>query len=319
MEDGQGSQLDESVRTALEKHPRLTSYTVCLPIDRQDPRIDRQKWFMDRWNERVDKWREWARAKGMPTTFHYWGDHEIWEHLSRAEHRGRLFFWFNKESLSQEWFEDRLEEAIADAGPRYTPELNVSLPIAHLFDGLGRTSAFYNRVRVFHSRIRRNYSKAVPKKAGEAAQAEFHMLGESIDPLLSLLKGINVPGTDSIPFATIANLAFATRDSAWKCIDRLEEAAREEQEKVTPPSAGAQLSAHGGKAYRPPNDFNSDRHYLDELSKDLGALRAFAQTSEPRLATTPALLLSRDSGSPTTHLFSDMSRHTVHDALPTYL
>src|SRR5947209_7590252 len=32
-------QISESVKTALEKHPRLTSYTICLPIDRQDPRI----------------------------------------------------------------------------------------------------------------------------------------------------------------------------------------------------------------------------------------------------------------------------------------
>src|SRR5260370_30876935 len=70
LEDGQWRQLDESVRTALEKHPRLTSYTVCLPIDRQDPRIDRQKWFMDKWNERVDKWRGRGRAKRMPTTVH---------------------------------------------------------------------------------------------------------------------------------------------------------------------------------------------------------------------------------------------------------
>lgn len=108
---------------------------------------------MDRWNERVDKWREWARAKGVSVAFHYWGDHEIWERLSRAKHRGRLFFWFNKELLSQQWFEDRLDEVIADAGPWYTPELNVSLPVAHLFDGLGRTSAFYNRVRVLYSRI----------------------------------------------------------------------------------------------------------------------------------------------------------------------
>src|SRR5260370_19924787 len=92
LEDGQWSQLDESVRTALEKHPRITSYTVCLPIDRQDPRIDRQKWFMDRWNERVDKWRERGRAKSMSVALHYLGGHEICERLCRAGDRGLLFF-----------------------------------------------------------------------------------------------------------------------------------------------------------------------------------------------------------------------------------
>src|SRR5260370_2063237 len=98
LEDGQWSQLDESVRTALEKHPRITSYTVCLPIDRQDPRIDRQKWFMDRWNERVDKWREWARGKSKSVAFYLWGGAEILGRLCPAEPPGRPFLWVYNES-----------------------------------------------------------------------------------------------------------------------------------------------------------------------------------------------------------------------------
>ena len=39
----QWAQIDKSVTTALEKHPRLSRYVVCLPIDRQDPRIDNQQ------------------------------------------------------------------------------------------------------------------------------------------------------------------------------------------------------------------------------------------------------------------------------------
>lgn len=35
--DNRWSQIDASLRRALAKHPRLSSYTVCLPIDRQDP------------------------------------------------------------------------------------------------------------------------------------------------------------------------------------------------------------------------------------------------------------------------------------------
>lgn len=48
--------VDNSVNKALEKHPNLTQYTVCMPIDRADPRIPDEKWFMDRWNGRVEKW-----------------------------------------------------------------------------------------------------------------------------------------------------------------------------------------------------------------------------------------------------------------------
>ncbi len=40
-------QIDDSVKTALEKHPRLTRYFVCLPIDRADPRTPERRSFMD--------------------------------------------------------------------------------------------------------------------------------------------------------------------------------------------------------------------------------------------------------------------------------
>lgn len=89
---GQWHQIDESVKKALEKHPRLTFYTTCLPINREDPRIDQEKWFMDKWKEHVKKWEGWAQEKGMSVEFNYWGEHEIWERLSREEHRGRHFF-----------------------------------------------------------------------------------------------------------------------------------------------------------------------------------------------------------------------------------
>jgi hypothetical protein len=117
----QWKQLDDSVMTALEKHPRLTSYTICLPIDRPDPRIEQQEWFMDNWNTHVVQWQERTQKKGMSVEFKYWGEHEIWERLSREEHRGRYFFWFNEELFSQRWFELRIKEAVGNAGSRYHP------------------------------------------------------------------------------------------------------------------------------------------------------------------------------------------------------
>src|SRR6266851_5986159 len=44
-DNGQWQPMDNSVRDALEKHPRLTRYTVCLPIDRADARIEGRKSF----------------------------------------------------------------------------------------------------------------------------------------------------------------------------------------------------------------------------------------------------------------------------------
>lgn len=75
----QWSQLDESVRTALEKHPRLVRYYVCLPIDRPDARVEGQRSARERWAEHEEKWAGWAAATGRIVEFVYWGSHEILE------------------------------------------------------------------------------------------------------------------------------------------------------------------------------------------------------------------------------------------------
>ena len=143
----QWAQIDHSVSVALEKHPKLTRYTICIPLDREDPRVPNQDWFLDKWNAHVAKWNKLATQLGLTVQFLYWGSHEILERLSREEHRGSFYFWFGTQSFSQSWFARALEEAIEAVGPRYTPEVDVQLPIAQLFDGLGRTDAFFARFK----------------------------------------------------------------------------------------------------------------------------------------------------------------------------
>ncbi len=74
------------------------------------------------------------------------------------KHRGRCFFWFKKDLFSHQWFKNRIDEAIANAGPRYSPEINVTLPIVKMFDGLGRTQDFLNRIYPFYSKIKKAHS-----------------------------------------------------------------------------------------------------------------------------------------------------------------
>ena len=118
----QWSQLDHSVRTALDKHPGLVRYYVCAPMDRADARVAGQKSAMERWNERVQKWAGWAEDLGRNVDFHWWGSSELIDLLSKQTESGRLLFWFGEVEFNQSWFEDRLREAIKAAGPsRATP------------------------------------------------------------------------------------------------------------------------------------------------------------------------------------------------------
>jgi hypothetical protein len=102
-----------------------------------------------------------AKNQNPEVIFEYWGEHQIFEGLSREEHAGRHKFWFNAALFNEDWFKKRWEEAKDSAGPRYSTELNVHLPIAKVFDALGRTEKFDRRLEFTESNLLRKL-KSVP-------------------------------------------------------------------------------------------------------------------------------------------------------------
>lgn len=313
--EGQWNQLDKSVKYAIEKHPQLTRYIICLPIDRPDPRIKKQKWFMKKWDDRVRKWQTWVQKKGMAVEFNYWGEHEIWERLSREEHRGRYFFWFNKELFSQLWFENHLKESIANVGPRYTPELNVELTIARLFDGLGRTSEFYNRIKVLYGKIKRAFSNTLRDKIKEFAGSQFESLRENTNQLLPILEGIKKTEIYPIKFDSIRELTSRSKEIIWECIESLRKATDEEKKKFD------SQKERQTKDQKPCDhqDFRYEQHYLYELLGTLHDLESFAKSNEANSANISALLIVGNAGTGKTHLFCDIAQQRINSFLPTVL
>ena len=92
--DPQFNQIDGSVSTVLDKHPNLTRYFICAPVDRADARISGQTSAMDSWNQHVQKWIGWAQQRNVQVEFVWWGSSELAENLSQPQHVGRLFYWF---------------------------------------------------------------------------------------------------------------------------------------------------------------------------------------------------------------------------------
>jgi hypothetical protein len=63
---------------------------------------------------------------------------------------GRCRFWFDIHDFDQEWLTTtRLDEALKTAGPRYTPEIHVDLPIAREFDAFGRTERLFDHIKSY--------------------------------------------------------------------------------------------------------------------------------------------------------------------------
>lgn len=128
------AQLDKSVNAALNQHPKLTRYTIAIPTDPTGPTGGRGKSLLEKisdpngWRE---GWQKMATDRGMNVEFEIEWETNIVTRLNRLDTSGvQRRFWFDVDILAQQWWEDRMQEAIAAARPRYTPELNVDVPAA---------------------------------------------------------------------------------------------------------------------------------------------------------------------------------------------
>lgn len=132
----QWRELDDSVKTVIEKHPNLSKYVISIPQDRADARLEGKKSFLDKWNESVNKWKQLANAKNLTVEFVYEGSSELLNKLSQLPNIGKTLFWFNKDEYTEEWFLKKNQIKIRDLDERYSPEINVNSNVKYVFDGL---------------------------------------------------------------------------------------------------------------------------------------------------------------------------------------
>lgn len=129
-------QVTKSFKTALKKHPQLSQYIVCIPVDRADPRIDDRTDYMERWETKVESWEQYASDEGRDIDIKYWGYSELIDLLSHDALRGRQYFWFNEEGLTEQFIRNFAEEQFQNATQRYQ-EPSVHLPVERAFHALG--------------------------------------------------------------------------------------------------------------------------------------------------------------------------------------
>lgn len=159
----QTAQLSESFNHAIQKHPKLNQYVVCLPIDLKDGRVGKSKTELQRWED----WRA-ARLKemsdlGRPMQIVLWQATDLRERLFRhdAHYAGRLRFFFDETHFSNDWFRHQFTSACEFLGERYTPQFHVSLPIRQAFLGISRDDRLNEQCAEWAAQLRRNF-KSLP-------------------------------------------------------------------------------------------------------------------------------------------------------------
>ena len=126
------SQTTDSIKEALNKHPNITEYHIFVPIDRTDLKDKNRKSQKDQWDDALKRWKKIPKSSNAENTednevkFIYWGSAEIKVMLMRDEPlmRGLCNYFFHNTPLSNQWFSIMRQQAIQEAGPRYTEEIH---------------------------------------------------------------------------------------------------------------------------------------------------------------------------------------------------
>lgn len=179
-------QIADSVERVLTTEPALERYFVLVPYNPPAGDTPKSKSAWTKWLAKVTAWEAAAKAAGMTVTFEYLGETQLNECLLQPSQAGRLRYWFDLDTFTVDRFREMAAQAEADVGGRYTPELNVELPIGAAFDGLARTPAFEHDIRTALAALRKArglHGLTIPTEQPALFTAAITTLNGSLDDL----------------------------------------------------------------------------------------------------------------------------------------
>lgn len=299
------NQLSKSISTALEKHPELIEFIVCLPFDLSDGKSETKQTALEKWQAWQSKWTEIAKQREWPLTISLWGRSELTAILTKDDplYAGRVLYWFSRESFSSHWFRTQFRNAKVSLGSRYTPETNVDLPIRRDFLAFARHPEINNVIDDWFYRVTEQGSrtKAVIRDLASGSDDLSHgVLYQELNRLQSLL-GVAPIGPEKL---------FPTRswiDAASRCSDL----------------AGDTLAWVDQRPRR--NSSEDDgrvswaRRCLHDLLQVLYEIGDALRSNRWKLANKGAALLQGSAGIGKSHLLADIVEHHLRQGGPALL
>lgn len=210
-----------SFTVARGRHPRLSRYVVCLPVDLSGSQGAGGQSQQDRFDAFKAKAEAEALADGQRVVVEPWAAFTIRQRLIASDPSGgHQRYWFDPNHLGEAWFSAHIDDAIRRAGPRYTPKLHHGHVLDETLAALGDTPAWREVVAAWARRARdaaTQWSSTMAHSAkgwsGEfppPAAVHGSDLNTALARLAAALEGDDLVGSEAIAEA-------ATR-SAMLCV-----------------------------------------------------------------------------------------------------
>ena len=201
--------------------------------------------------------------------------------------------------LSDDWLNEKNRQAIADLGGRYTPELNLKLEIAKIFEGLGRTQDFSE---LFFSHIDSFLIKGNKLCRCDEISSQQSVISKSLTEITTLYQAIDfsiltkIPTDELCNSITSCNNAVAESESVlWKL--------REEAK------AAGESNDYSDK-------YSSILRELRDFDYECNKLSTFLNSITVKLSNNPFLLLEGEAGIGKSHLLADVVETRIKTGSP---
>jgi hypothetical protein len=206
--------------------------------------------------------------------------------------------------LDKEWSKQHLDDIVKKADKRYTPKLNVELPISEIFDGLCRTEAFYIKIQTRYGKLLKKHKSLTKTFDNKNIQKTYDSFTRIIFELLNVLKRVDTYTIDKIDWEKIHKLSNKARSISWQ----LDEQLRKEKEK---PSSKEPLNPKEPYTYpKAKSDiYNSDLHDISEIQIELNFFIKFSSETSAKTSNKPFLMINGLAGSGKTHLLCDLAKY----------
>lgn len=297
----QWQQISNSVKIALEKHPKLTNYYICLPCDRTDSRKKfkgkKVSSSLNRWDNYVNKWKTLAKSKGMNVQFHYWGKHELNLKLSSEGFNGLTLFWFNEPLINFEKLRSIAESSKTSLGERYTQEAHQDLPIAKSFVGVGLDPEWYKELREHNEKLLKLKNKFNQKFLNNQSLSKIN---ETIQKTSDLIDNIQKEFFQSLE----QNKSLEKKDDFLDKIQKLE-------------GFFKIISDYTWKIDIDRNQFNDYLVSKNKCEEVIEEFLGFLQGKTVQGVINKALMVTGKAGIGKSHLLCDFSLKRLNSSLPT--
>ena len=202
------------------------------------------------------------------------------------------------------------------AGARYTPELNVSLPISEIFDGISRTEKFYTIIREKYGELLREFRYVTSQYKKDELQKIYDLIKKEIDTLFKIIESIKDYNTNKIPWDKIKNQTNNLHNNLWEFTDKLRKEKDQVKDIKSPPRTD------GSYQQSPSEKFNSDIHHIYKTQELIRYFEELSSSTKTQLSNHPFLLLTGSAGTGKTHLLCDVVEQRIKnekDTLPAFL